>query len=68
MNTIYFTFSFTSHHTLSDHAHEVSSLKDTLTNTIDTTDELIRRMEEAEENMEGMENSVTNRMNQVRHF
>ena len=48
-----------------DHAHEVSSIKDSLTNTIDTTDELIRRMEECEENMEGMESSVSNRMNQV---
>lgn len=49
-----------------DHIHELASLKDGLTNTIDTTDELTRRIEEMEEGMEGMESSVTNRMNQVK--
>lgn len=48
-----------------DHVHELASLKDGLTNTIDTTDELTRRIEEMEEGMEGLESSVTNRMNQV---
>jgi methyl-accepting chemotaxis protein len=49
-----------------DHVNELTSLKESLTNTIDTTDELIRRLEEAEEIVEGLESSVTNRMNQVR--
>jgi chromosome segregation ATPase len=48
-----------------DHVNELNSLKESLTNTIDTTDELIRRLEEAEEIVDGLENSVTNRMNQV---
>lgn len=50
------------------HLHELQNLKETLTSTIDTTDELVRRLEETEETVEGLETSVTNRMNQVRVF
>ena len=48
-----------------DQLAELSGLKESLTNTIDTTDELIRRVEEVEETVEGLEGSVTNRMDQV---
>jgi hypothetical protein len=51
-----------------NHLHELAGLKESLTSTIDTTDELVRRMEEAEETVEGLESSVTNRMNQVRLY
>lgn len=45
---------------------EMESLRETATNTINTTDELIRRLEEMEETLEGLDNSITDRMNQVR--
>lgn len=48
-----------------DNVHEMASLKESLTSNIDTADELVRRLEEAEETLEGLESSVTNRMNQV---
>lgn len=45
---------------------EIDSMKETLLNTIDTTDDLLRRMEDAEEAVDHMDDTIVTRMNQVK--
>eukprot|EP01034_Spumella_vulgaris_P027942 gene27942-34728_t len=45
---------------------EVKSITETLTNSIDTTDEIVRRVDETEETLQGLDESITTRVNRIR--
>ncbi|KAJ1418841.1 hypothetical protein B484DRAFT_481566, partial [Ochromonadaceae sp. CCMP2298] len=47
-------------------SRELKAMKESITNGIDTADELVRRLEDMEETLEGVDGSVANRMNQMR--